>query len=34
MEKITLINVYETKENMNREKIKSILLQFIKKQTA
>lgn len=34
MEKITLVNVYETKENMNREKIKSILLQFIKKQTA
>ena len=34
MSKITLTSVYETKEKMDREKIKKILIQFIKRQTA
>lgn len=34
MPKLTLTNVYETEEKMNREKLKKTLIQFIKKQTA
>ena len=34
MTKLTLTNVYETEEKMNREKLKKILIQYIKKQTA
>lgn len=34
MTKLTLTNVYETEEKMNREKLKIILIQYIKKQTA
>lgn len=34
MTKITLTNVYETKDKMNREKVKKILIQYIQKQTA
>lgn len=34
MSKITLTNVYESKEEMDRKKIKEILIRFIKKQTA
>lgn len=34
MTKLTLTNVYETEEKMNREKLKKILIQFIKKQPA
>ena len=34
MTKLTLTNVYEMEEKMNREKLKIILIQYIKKQTA
>lgn len=34
MTKLTLTNVYEMEEKMNREKLKLILIQYIKKQTA
>lgn len=34
MTKLTLTNVYEIEEKMNREKLKKILIQYIKKQTA
>jgi len=33
MTKLTLTNVYETEEKMNREKLMKILIQYIKKQT-
>lgn len=32
MSKLTLINVYETKDKMNQEKIKKLLIQYIRKQ--